>query len=122
MWLEGDLAKMINNCITGALKGDALPKTSPEMIALLDYLSYIQGRALFNDPSYGGSKNDKSCNSCHPGGKGLMEAGKKERNLTDNIKRCINAALKGDAEEINDEYIRLVRVYIWALQDGIEKE
>ncbi len=36
-----------------------------------------KGKALFNDPKLGGATSGKSCNSCHPDGKGLM-GGKKE--------------------------------------------
>lgn len=55
-----------------------------------------QGEKLFNDPGLGGSANETSCASCHPGGKGLEQAGGKE-NLPQMINTCIERPLKGQA-------------------------
>ncbi|MCE1273941.1 MAG: cytochrome-c peroxidase, partial [Chlorobiales bacterium] len=33
--------------------------------------SVEEGMRLFSDPALGGLNNQKSCNSCHPSGKGL---------------------------------------------------
>ena len=63
-----------------------------------------RGKQLFADTKLGGSKNDKSCNTCHPGGKGLEKAGK---NLESMIQACIQKALEGkplaaDSQEMKD--------------------
>ena len=63
-----------------------------------------RGKQLFEDPKLGGSKNDKSCNTCHPGGKGLEKAG---ANLESTIQACIQKALEGkplatDSQEMKD--------------------
>ncbi|MGO9613488.1 MAG: hypothetical protein ACLPX5_10685 [Dissulfurispiraceae bacterium] len=36
-----------------------------------------KGKALFNDPKLGGGTSGKSCNTCHPVGKGLEGVGEK---------------------------------------------
>ena len=33
-----------------------------------------KGKKLFNDPTLGGSTNERTCNSCHTGGKGIEQA------------------------------------------------
>ncbi len=63
-----------------------------------------RGKQLFADPKLGGSTNDKSCNTCHPGGKGLEKAGV---NLESTIQACIQKALEGkplatDSQEMKD--------------------
>lgn len=62
------------------------------------------GKQLFADPKLGGSTNDKSCNTCHPGGKGLEKVA---ANLESNIQACIQKALEGkplatDSQEMKD--------------------
>lgn len=61
-----------------------------------------KGKALFNDPKLGTS--GKSCNSCHPDGKGLEQAGtkkefnimgKSQKSLEEAVNFCIEMALKG---------------------------
>lgn len=63
-----------------------------------------KGKALFNDPKLGTS--GKSCNSCHPDGKGLEQAGtkkefnimgKSQKSLEEAVNFCIEMALKGKA-------------------------
>jgi cytochrome c len=63
-----------------------------------------RGKQLFTDPTLGGSTNDKSCNTCHPDGKGLEKA---VANLETTIQACIQKALKGkplakDSQEMKD--------------------
>ena len=50
--------------------------------------SVALGEKLFNDSALGGSANAKSCNSCHPGGEGLVDAGSNPK-----LAVIINAAL-----------------------------
>jgi cytochrome c peroxidase len=65
-----------------------------------------RGKDLFNDPKLGGATSGKSCNSCHPGGKGLEDAGdrkvwkmmgKKFNSLEAVINWDIEKALHGSA-------------------------
>jgi hypothetical protein len=52
----------------------------------------------------GGRKNDKSCNTCHPDGKGLEKAGANPEKM---VQACIEKALEGkplaaDSQELKD--------------------
>lgn len=63
-----------------------------------------RGKQLFSDPKLGGSTNDKSCNTCHPEGKGLEKTG---ANLESMIQACIQKALDGkplaaDSQDLKD--------------------
>ena len=53
-----------------------------------------KGKALFNDPKFGGGTAGVSCNSCHPDGKGLEKAGDR-KDLEKFVNACIQNALKG---------------------------
>jgi len=53
-----------------------------------------KGKALFNDPTFGGGTAGVSCNSCHPDGKGLEKAGDR-KDLEKFVNACIQNALKG---------------------------
>jgi cytochrome c553 len=53
-----------------------------------------KGKALFNDPKFGGGTAGVSCNSCHPDGKGLEKAGDM-KGLEKQVNACIKNALKG---------------------------
>jgi len=53
------------------------------------------GMLLFHDPAMGGSRNEKSCNSCHPEGRGLEQATLKQ-NVTEVIKSCILGPMDGN--------------------------
>ena len=62
-----------------------------------------KGKQLFADPKLGGSTNDKSCNSCHPDGKGLENA----KDVESMTQKCIEKALEGkplaaDSQELKD--------------------
>lgn len=71
-----------------------------------------KGRSLFNDTSLG--TNNKSCNSCHPGGENIdgnkekyIIFGKTQNSLEDAVNFCIEMALEGkpldkDSEEMKD--------------------
>ena len=75
-----------------------------------------RGKVLFNDPKLGGGTSGKSCNSCHPGGKGLEGVAKKKewatpggshKALEEAVNICITMALKGkdlkkDSKEMKD--------------------
>ncbi len=53
-----------------------------------------KGKILFGDTKLGGATGGNSCNSCHPGGKGLEKAGAM-KDLPKVINACIETALKG---------------------------
>jgi len=64
------------------------------------------GEALFRDKAFGGSTNDKSCNTCHPNGRGLEKSGEKkefnimgmkQNSLEEAVNICIENPLKGKA-------------------------
>ncbi len=61
-----------------------------------------KGKALFNDPKLGGGTAGKSCQSCHPDGKGIDPLkkeytimGKKVKSIEEAVNLCIEMALKG---------------------------
>ena len=63
-----------------------------------------KGKQLFADPTLGGSTNEKSCNTCHPGGEGLEKAGTE---LESTIQACLQKTLEGkplaaDSQEMKD--------------------
>ncbi len=75
-----------------------------------------RGKVLFNDPKLGGGTSGKSCNSCHPGGKGLEGVAEKKewatpggshKTLEEAVNICITMALKGkeikkDSKDMKD--------------------
>lgn len=74
------------------------------------------GEKLFNNPVLGGTGNTKSCNSCHPGGKGLEDAGSNPK-LAVIINRCITGPLGGKALKDNSIEMQSVTLYIKSLKD-----
>lgn len=89
-----------------------------------------KGKAIFNDTTCGAS--GKSCNSCHPGGKGLEMAGdkkkfnimgKKQNSLEEAVNFCIETALKGKTMDSNSQDMKNIVAYIRSLKatkTGIE--
>ena len=84
-----------------------------------------KGNILFNDPTLGGSANDKSCNSCHPGGKGLETSGSKTRfslmgqeqsSLEAAVNICIVMPLKGKAINPVGKDMKDIVAYIKSLK------
>jgi len=80
-----------------------------------------KGKALFNDPKFAGGTAGKSCNSCHPNGKGLEKAaekkefnimGKKQIGLEAAVNFCIENALKGKAIDPKSEQMKDIVAYI----------
>ena len=85
-----------------------------------------KGKTLFNDPKAFGASGEKSCNSCHPDGKGLEKVaakGKKEwknpggtwLNLEDANNVCIMMANKGKTIEPRSEEMKDLVAYIKSL-------
>ena len=83
-----------------------------------------KGKALFNDTKFAGATSGKSCNTCHPGGKGLeMAAGKKEFNimgkkqnsLEEAVNFCIENANKGKPIDTASNQMKDIVAYIKSL-------
>jgi cytochrome c len=85
--------------------------------AAMDQTSVDKGKALFNDPKLG--TTGKSCNDCHPNGKGVEKAaGKKD--LVSIVNVCVTKALKGKALDANSVEMQSLVSYINSL--GSEKK
>lgn len=85
------------------------------------HLPEERGKALFNDPKFAGGTTGKSCNSCHPGGKGLEKAaekkefmimGKTAKSLEEAVNLCIEMALKGKAIDVKSKEMADIVAYI----------
>jgi cytochrome c553 len=74
-----------------------------------------KGKALFNDPTFGGGTAGVSCNSCHPGGKGLEKAADK-KDLEKFVNACIQNALKGKGINIKSAEMADIVAYIKSLK------
>ncbi len=77
--------------------------------------SVTLGEKLFNDSVLGGSDNAKTCNSCHPGGKGVENAGSNP-NISLIINRCITGPLGGQAIKNNSIEMQSLKLYIESLK------
>jgi len=82
-----------------------------------------KGKALFNDAKFAGGV--KSCNSCHPNGKGLEKSGDKkefhimgqtQKSLEEAINACIVNANKGKAIDVKSEQMKEMVAYIKTLK------
>ena len=74
--------------------------------------SIDKGKALFNDPKLG--TNGKTCNTCHPNGKGLEKAGEKS-DLEGIINGCITIPLKGKALDPKSVEMQSLVLYVKSL-------
>ena len=72
-----------------------------------------RGKQLFRDPKLGGGTGDKSCNTCHPDGKGLEKAG---ANLESTIQACIEKALGGKPMAADSQEMKDIVAYITSLK------
>lgn len=88
------------------------------------HLPEERGKTAFNDAKLGGGTAGKSCNSCHPDGKGLeMSGGKKDfkimekqqKSLEEAVNFCIENALKGKAIDPKSEQMKDIVAYIKSL-------
>jgi cytochrome c peroxidase len=71
------------------------------------------GKMLFNDPMLSGSTNEKSCNSCHPDGKGLENA---QGNIAGTVNKCIKGALAGEPLDVDSQDMKDIVAYIRSLK------
>lgn len=72
------------------------------------------GRTLFSDPALGTS--GRTCNNCHPGGKGLEKAGVR-KDLARMVNTCIAGPLKGKSLSDDSVEMRSIILYIKSLGD-----
>lgn len=82
-----------------------------------------RGKALFRDAHFAGGT--KACNSCHPNGKGLGNAGSKkeftimgktQKSLAEAVNFCIVGASKGKAIDPKSEQMKDMVAYIKSLK------
>ncbi len=80
-----------------------------------------KGEALFNDPKFGNGTSGMSCNSCHPGGRGMAAAAKKSTfslmgksasSLEEAVNICIEMPLKGTPIPNNSQDMKDMVSYI----------
>ena len=92
-----------------------------------------KGKALFNDPKAFNAPGEKSCNSCHPDGKGLEKAGAegaktwtnpggKWLSLEDANNVCIMLANKGKTIDPMSEDMQDLVAYIRSLAKSASME
>jgi cytochrome c553 len=74
-----------------------------------------KGKALFNDPKFGGGTAGMSCNSCHPDGNGLEKAGDR-KDLEKFVNGCIKNALKGKGIDPKSVEMADIIAYIKSLK------
>lgn len=74
-----------------------------------------KGKALFNDPKFGGGTVAMSCNSCHPDGKGLEKAADR-KDLAKMINACIKNALKGKGIDLKSAEMAAMIAYLKSLK------
>jgi cytochrome c len=89
------------------------------------HLPEERGKALFNDVKFAGGTADKSCNSCHPGGRGLEKSadkkefsimGKTQKSLEEAVNFCIVKANKGKAIAVDSPEMKDMVAYIKSLK------
>lgn len=89
-----------------------------------------RGKTLFNDTKLGGGTSGKSCNTCHPDGKGLEGVGSKKmwknpggefKSLEEAINVCITMANKGTALDVKSEQMKDLVAYLNSLKPKAEK-
>lgn len=84
-----------------------------------------RGKTLFNDMKLGGGTAERSCNTCHPDGKGLLGVGDKKgwktpggefKTLEEAVNICITMALKGKALDVKSEQMKDIVSYLKSLK------
>ncbi len=80
------------------------------------------GKALFESPDFAGGK--RACDSCHPGGRGLLRAGgksefrimgKTQNSIEEAVNFCIVNASKGKAIGVDSREMKDIVSYIKSL-------
>jgi cytochrome c5 len=84
-----------------------------------------RGKVMFNDQKLGGGTAGRSCNTCHPDGKGLMGVGGKTmwktpggefKTLEEAVNICITMALKGKALDVKSDQMKDIVSYLKSLK------
>ena len=84
-----------------------------------------RGKTLFNDTKLGGGTAGKSCNTCHPDGKGLEGVGSKMmwktpggefKTLEEAVNICVTMALKGKALDVKSEQMKDLVSYMKSIK------
>ena len=84
-----------------------------------------RGKALFNDQKLGNGTAGKSCNTCHPDGKGLEGVGSKKewknpggtfKSLEEAVNVCVEMALKGKALDVKYDQMKAMISYLNSLK------
>jgi cytochrome c553 len=84
-----------------------------------------KGKELFNDVKFADGTACKSCNSCHPDGKGLEKAGDKkefniggkmQKSLEEAINVCIVMANRGKTIDVKSDRMKELVAYIKSLK------
>ncbi len=88
----------------------ALGACTPEA----DGPSAAEGEKLFNDPMLAGSSNLLSCEACHPGGDGLVDAARNPQ-LVSVINACIAGPLEGSPLAEDSRELRSLKLYVESL-------
>ncbi len=82
--------------------------------ALAGKSSVDMGEQLFKDPGLAGSSNEKSCNTCHAGGKGLEQADSGK--LVQQIKRCMSGPMESTPLDGRTVEMKSLKLYIESLR------
>lgn len=112
----GVLLGLLSSCGTSSQAIDSNDEYDPSRGLDTTPADVERGARLFRDPALSGSRNDKSCWSCHEHGEGLERAhrpvfrslfGLRKRDLGDVINWCITEPLQGqplakDSPEMRD--------------------
>lgn len=86
-----------------------------------------RGKTMFNDTKLGGGTAGRSCNTCHPDGKGLLGVGDKTmwktpggefKTLEDAVNICITMALKGQALDVKSDQMKDIVSYLKSLKSA----
>jgi len=77
-----------------------------------------KGKALFNDPKFGGGTAGVSCNSCHPDGKGVEKAADM-KGLEKQVNACIKNALKGKGIDPKSAEMADIVAYLKSLKGRV---
>ncbi|MDD5772669.1 MAG: hypothetical protein PHX78_04290 [bacterium] len=89
-----------------------------------------KGKTLFNDPKFGGGTAGKSCNSCHPDGKGLEKSadkkeisimGNKMKSIEEAVNACIKNPMKGKGLDVKSADMVNIVSYLKSLGKKAEK-
>ena len=82
--------------------------------------SVEEGKKLFSSSELG--TNGRSCATCHPGGKGLEEAGKStDEELTEMVNQCIRKPLQGKGLDEGSAEMKSLVAYIKSVSVGEQK-